>query len=570
MATIAARLEQEYPATNKDRSVTVTRMRDDIVGDVRPTLFLLWGAVSVVLLIACANTATLLLGKAMVRTREIAVRVALGASRRRIVRQLMTESLLLACMAGLAGLLVAVWASKVLIALAPADLPRLAETAIDTQVLVFTLVISLATSMLFGVLPALHASKADLNSALKQAATRSVTGGGVVRLRGVLVVMEMAFAVALLAGAGLLTKSLAALQNVELGFRPENVLVMRATSPAATAEEANRFFSGVLARTSTLPGVIAAGATMVPPGHAGPSSSGGVIIDHLPEKPDWKSGTASVLSVVAPGTFRALGIPVKNGRDFSDTDTADKPFVAIVNQALVRRAFRGENPIGRTVFCPFDSVKGMTIVGVVGDVRQRGPEHDPVPECYMTYRQHQYNESALSIVVRTAGDPNALTQSLRRVAGETSPDVPVTFTTMETIVSENEAAPRFRTLLFGIFAGLAVCLSMAGVYGVTSYAAGQRSPEIGLRMALGASGGSVLRLILGQALRLAGVGLVLGLSIAVAGTRLLRTMLFEVHPNDPAVYLAVTGLLGAVALVACYIPARRATRVDPAIALRCE
>jgi predicted permease len=277
-----------------------------------------------------------------------------------------------------------------------------------------------------------------------------------------------------------------------------------------------------------------------------------------------------VLSVVAPGTFRALGIPVKSGRDFSDTDTLDKPFVAIVNQALVRRAFPGTNPIGRTVFCPFDSLKGMTVVGVVGDVRQRGPEHDPTAECYMTYRQHQYNQSALSIVVRTSGDPNALTQTLRRVARETSPEVPVTFTTMESIVSENEAAPRFRTLLFGIFAGLAVCLAMAGVYGVTAYAAGQRSTEIGLRMALGASGGSVLRLILGQGLRLAGVGLVLGLAIAVAGTRLLRTVLFEVQPNDLAVYLVVTGLLGVVALVASYVPARRATRVDPAIALRCE
>jgi len=242
----------------------------------------------------------------------------------------------------------------------------------------------------------------------------------------------------------------------------------------------------------------------------------------------------------------------------------------VINEALVRKSFGGENPIGRTIFCPFDSSKGMTIIGVAGDVRQRGPAPEPMPECYMPYGQHGYNGGTLSLVVRTAGDPMALAETMRRVARQTSPDAPVKFTTMEATISENVAVPRFRTLLFGLFAGLAVCLAMAGVYGVMAYAVSQRSSEIGLRMALGASTGSVLRLILRQGLALAAAGLALGLAAAVAGTRLLTTMLFRVQPNDPWVYLAVTVLLALVTLGASYIPASRAARIDPLGALRQE
>jgi len=277
-----------------------------------------------------------------------------------------------------------------------------------------------------------------------------------------------------------------------------------------------------------------------------------------------------VLSIVAPGTFAALGIPLKNGRDFSESDTIDRPFVAVVNEAVVRKSFPGQNPIGRTNCCPFDSFKGMTIIGVVGDVRQRGPEREPMPECYMTYGQHAFNGATLSVVVRTAGDSGALAETLRRLARERSPDVPMKFTTMEAMLSGNVAAPRFRTLLFAIFAGLAVCLAMAGVYGVMAYAVGQRSNEIGVRIALGAGTGSVLRLIIGQGLALVGLGLALGLAGATASTRLLRTMLFQVRPNDPEVYLAVAVLLGVVALFASYVPARRASKIDPLTALRQE
>jgi putative ABC transport system permease protein len=570
IASIARRLEQQYPQSNKGRSVVVTRIRDEMTGDIRVTLYLLLGAVSVVLLIACANTATLLLGKATARAREVAVRAALGASRRRIVRQMITESLLLAFLAGAAGLLLAYVGSKALVTLAPSSLPRLAESGIDTGVLAFSFGISIITSLLFGLVPALYASKANLNDSLKQGGTRAVIGGGMVRMRGGLVVAEIALAVVLLSGAGLLMRSFAALQTVAMGFRPENVLVMKATMPRPNPEEGarrNQFFRDVLSQAAILPGVLAAGATMMPPGNV--ESSGSHFVDHMPAQLTMREAD-TVLSVVAPHTFAALGIPLKSGRDFNDGDTLDKPFVAVINEALVRKSFGGENPIGRTIFCPFDSSKGMTIIGVAGDVRQRGPAPEPMPECYMPYGQHGYNGGTLSLVVRTAGDPMALAETMRRVARQTSPDAPVKFTTMEATISENVAVPRFRTLLFGLFAGLAVCLAMAGVYGVMAYAVSQRSSEIGLRMALGASTGSVLRLILRQGLALAAAGLALGLAAAVAGTRLLTTMLFRVQPNDPWVYLAVTVLLALVTLGASYIPASRAARIDPLGALRQE
>ena len=571
MVVIARRLEQQYPESNKGRSIVVTRIQDEMVGHVRLTLYLLLGAVSVVLLIACANTATLLLGKATARTREVAVRTALGASRQRIVRQLVTESLLLALVAGASGLLLAWWGSKALVALAPANLPRLAETGIDAWVLTFTLGVSIITSLLFGLVPALYASKVDLNGALKQGATRLGSGGEMVRMRGMLVVVEIALAVVLLSGAGLLIKSFVALHKVALGFRPENVLVMRATVPAPTSVgivRARQFFKDVLSQVTRLPGVLAAGATMAPPGYV--DSTGAYLIDQLPAKPDWTRAPSVVLSIVTPGTFAALGIPLQNGRDFSDSDTLNRPFVAVVNEALVRKSFPSQNPLGRTIFCPFDSFQGMTIVGVVGDVRQRGPEREPMPECYMPYGQHSFNGATLSVVVRTLGDPNALAETLRRVARERAPDVPMKFTTMEAILADNVAVPRFRTLLFAGFAVLAVCLAMAGVYGVMAYAVGQRSNEIGLRIALGASTSCVLRLVLGQGLRITGLGLVLGLVGSFAGTRLLTTMLFEVKPNDPVVYLGVVGLLGFVSLVAMYVPANRAAKIHPLAALRHE
>lgn len=570
MTAIGTRLEQQYPESDKDQSVAVTRMRDEMVRDVRVTLYLLLGAVAVVLLIACANISTLLLAKASARTREMAIRAAIGASRARIIRQLISESLLLAVVSGAAGIVLAFWGSEALVALAPGNVPRLAETGIDGWVLVFTLAICIASSLLFGLAPAIHASRVDLNDALKQGAARAVMGGAAGRTRNVLVVAEVALAVMLLAGAGLLLKSFIALHNVELGFHPEHVLVMEANVPASglqSARRATRFYKDILPQIAALPGVLKAGATYAIPGTVG--SWGNYWIDHLPASMD-PHGPDAVFSTIAPGTFSTLGIPLHRGRDVNDSDTYDAPFTAVINEALARQAFPGQDPIGRSILCGFDSDKPMKIVGVVGDIRQYGPAKKPSPEIYMPYEQHPQPSTDLNIVVRTAIEPDALTQTLRRKVHERSPDVPLKFTTLEAALSDNIAAPRFRTLLLGIFAGLAVCLAMAGVYGVMAYVVGQRSNEIGLRMALGASSGDVLRLMLRQGMTLAGIGLVLGLAGAIAASRLLSSLLFEVKPGDPLTYVGVAVLLGLVALAATYLPARRAARVDPLVALRIE
>ena len=568
LTTIATRLGQAYPDSNKGRGVAAGWLQDRLVGSVRVTLYLLWGVVGIVLLIACANTATLLLGRAAARRREIAVRTAVGASRLRIVQQLIAESLVLALVAGALGMMLAFWGAEALVALAPFDVVRSAGIGIDGGVLAFTLVVSLATSVLFGLVPALHASKVDLTEAVKQG--RSVTGGRTIRTRGLLVVSEIALAVVLMTAAGLLTKSLIALYNVDLGFRADNVLVMKATGVRSIREN-NAYFTDVIARIGLLPEVVAVGATSIPPGELSNSGSGAYFIDRRPETRDRATEAQALYTVVTSGAFAALGIPLKSGRDFDDGDIVDRPLVAIVNESLVRRSFAGENPIGRTILCSFDRPNdGMTIVGVVGDVRQRNPAIEPLPECYMPYRQHTYNNATLYVVSRTTGDPAALAGTVRRVAMETSPNVPVSFTTMDAIVSERVASPRFRTLLFGLFAVLAVCLAMAGVYGVMAFAVEQRSKEIGLRMALGATRRSVLQLVLGQGLVLASIGLAIGLAGAVAATRLLTTVLFEVQPIDTQVFLGVVVALGLVTLLAGYVPGRRATDVDPVEVLKAD
>ena len=572
LVSIASRLEQNYPASNKGKSADVLPMRDSMVKDVRLTLYLMLGAVALVLLIACANVANLLLAKATSRTREIAIRAAVGASRMQIVRQLAMESAILAAVSGAAGLLLAIWGANALVALAPQNVPRLEETAIDGWVLGFTLLVSLAASLLFGLAPALQASRVDLNDALKLGGGRSTTGGAAGRMRGALVTAEIALSVVLLTGAGLLVKSFVALHNVALGFRPENVLVMETSVPAFNiemAKRAGRFYRDLFAEAATLPGVSAVGGTRLPPGKV--VSNGGYWIDFLPNL-DTLSVTSpqAVFSIVTPGAFQALGIPLKAGRDFNARDTYDHPFTAIINESLAKQAFHGDNAIGHSIYCGFDSLQPMQIVGIVGDVRQYGPASDPKPEIYMPNEQHPGGGTNMKVVVRTAGDPTALADTLRRKARELNSDVPVRFTTMEASLAENVAAPRFRTLLLGIFAGIAVCLAMAGVYGVMAYVVGQRSSEIGLRVALGASPGDVMRMVMKQGLRLAAAGLVIGLAAAVAASSALTKVLFQVKPTDPWTYGVVGGLLGLVAAAACYFPARRATKVDPLVALRQE
>lgn len=566
---ITARLQQLFPKSNAGRGIAVTGLRDDMARDVRLTLYLLLGAVGVVLLIACANMATLLLAKATGRAREIAIRAAIGATRARIIRQMITESLVLSMVAGGVGLLFAWWGSGVLVSLAPAGIPRLGETSIDGGVLAFTLGVSILASLFFGLAPALQASGVDLNDALKRGG-RAGAGGAAGRLRSALVVAEIAMCVVLLAGAGLLLRSFAALHNVALGFRPERVLVMKTTA-SGDVVQTNQIFKDVIADAASMPGVIAAGATMAPPGHVETTSA--YWLDHLPNPIDM-SGSPVVISIVAPGTFGALGIPLRQGRDFDERDARGTQPVAIVNEALVRASFHGseqaKDPIGRTIFCPSDSMDGMKIVGVVGDVRQYGPAHEPSPECYMPYTQHRFNGTRLSVVMRTTGDPRTLIEAMRSKVRERSAEVPVDFTTMEASLAENIAPYSFRTVLLGTFAALAVILAMAGVYGVMAYAVSQRSGEMGMRMALGASPGDLLRLVMRQGLLLAMAGLAIGLAGAFAATRLLRSMLFEVKSTDPWTYAASALLLGVVTLGACFVPALRASRVDPLVALRQE
>jgi putative ABC transport system permease protein len=578
MSAIGARLEKQYPDSNEGKSVAVTPMRDDMVRGVRLTLYLLLGAVATVLLIACANMANVLLAKASARAREMAIRAAVGARRSRIIRQLITESLVLSLVAGVAALVVADWAAHALVALAPAGVPRIGETAVDGQVLAFTLLVSLVTSLLFGLAPAVQLSRVELYDALKPGAGRGIGGAGSRTMRSILVVAQVSLSVVLLAGAGLLIRSFVALHNVQLGFRPENLLIMDSNVPASgnyppspeelkSLEHATRVYKDLLSQVRALPGVISAGGVRVPPGDV--RSTGGYWIDHLPQQLN-VSAPQAVLSVVTPGAFATLGMPVLRGRDFHDGDTYDAPFTAVINQSLARDAFAGQDPIGREIFCGLDSLKGMRIVGVVGDIRQHGPGQEPSPEIYMPYEQHPLVSTGMNLLVRTAAPPGTLEDVLQGTMRTLAPDAPVRFSTMELELSENVAAPRFRTFLVGIFAGLAFCLAMVGVYGVVSYTVSQSTNEIGVRMALGASRGNVLRLVLAQALTLSGTGLIVGLLAALGLTRSMSSMLFMVKPTDPATLFAVALLLMVVAVAAGYIPARRATKVDPMIAMRYE
>lgn len=566
--TIAARLAQQYPDSNHGRGVSVARLQDQLVGDVRLMLYLMWGAVGLVLLIACANTATLLLAKATARTREIAVRTALGASRRRIIRQLVTESLLLAIVAAAAGIALAHWGLQALVALTPADVVKLTDTHIDGGVLAFTLAVSALAGVLFGLVPAVHASRIDLAEAFKNGA-RATSSGRAIRTRAVLVVAEIALAVVLLTGAGLLVKSFVALQHVELGFEPANVLVMKATG-VRSPEENNAFFIRLLPRAAALPRVLAVGATSVPPGDLTLSGDGAYYIDRVPEERDRDREPHALFTIVAPGTFAALGIPITRGRDFNDGDTDSRTLVAIVNEALVRTSLGGQDPIGKTIFCSWDKKDGMTIVGVVGDARERNPGLEPMPDCYMPYRQHGYNSNTLNVVARIDGDPMTLARPLRQAAAEIAPEVPVAFTTLQATVARRMEGPRFRALLFAVLAGIAACLAMAGVYGIVAEAVEQRAREICLRTALGANRTAVLKMMVGQGVMLATAGAALGLAGALGATRFLETMLFEVKPLDPAVYLAVVLLLGIVTVVASYLPARRATLLNPVELLKQE
>ena len=573
MSAIASRLADQYPLSNAGKSVLVMPLKDLLVRDTRATLYVLLAAVSFVLLIACANVANLLLARSTARSREMVVRAAVGAGRGRLVRQLLTEGLVLALVSAAIGAALARGGVIALLALAPTDLPRLDEIQVDTTALGFALLISLLASVIFGLAPALHISRVRLAEGLRQGGKGSALGARSGLARNAFVVAEIALAVVLVVAAGLLGRSLVALAQVDMGFSPERVLVLRTSFPVNRDEDAPRavaFYRDALRDVRAVPGVDAASGVLSIPTSV--RSNGSYWLEGGPG-PDQTGVNApeAVLNVVTPDYFRTMRIPVKRGRDFAENDRADAPFVAIVSEALVRESFGGRDPIGHRIQCGLDSLAFMTIVGVVGDVRTYGPARPPQPEIYMPFEQHPLPSTVLTIMARTAApDPLALTETIRRVIHARNPEVPMKASTMERTLLDASAAPRFRTFLLVVFAAVALLLAVAGVYGVMAYTVSQRVPEIGVRVALGASPADIMRMIVGQGARLAAVGLGVGLVLALAASRLLQGLLFGVTARDPLILAAVTALVTSAALAACYIPGRRALRVEPTVALRAE
>jgi putative ABC transport system permease protein len=572
MTAIGARLAKQYPE-NSTKSVSVLPMQEQMVRGVRPTLYVFLAAVVVVLLIACANVANLLLAKGSSRRREIAVRAAVGASSARIVRQLMIESIVLALAGGAVGFLLATWGAAALVALAPASIPRINDVHMDVWVLAFTVGASLIASLIFGLLPALRASKTDLNEALKEGGTRTVIGGSSGSMRSALVISEIALSCALLVSAGLLIKSFLLLTNTDPGYRTERLLAMDTVASAldrAGAVEAMRFYERLLNDAARLPGVEMVSATRDLPSAS--SSNGTYFLEGrpAPKAGDFVSQQAGFM-LVAPRYFETLGIPLRHGRDFTERDRDDpNALTCIINDAVVRESFRGEDPLGKRMQLGLDRREFMTIVGVVGDMRQDGLDQPPSPQVYMPYVQHPGPATSLKVLVRTAQDSTALAGSLRELAHSLNPEVPVSFTTLRDAVSASIAPTRFRTLLLGLFAGLAVALALVGLYGVTSYLVTQRLGEIGVRVALGARPGDIVRLIMRHGAMLTAAGLVIGIAGALAAGKLLAGFLYGVKAADPVTFAVVAAVLAGVALLASYIPARRAARVDPLTALRHE
>ncbi len=573
MTGIAARLSAEYPRSNQDKGVRLTPLQDAIVGETRQTLFVLLGAVAFVLLIACANVANLLLARASARGREIVVRAAVGAGRARLVRQLLTESVVLAVVAGIAGALIARVGVAALVALAPPDLPRLDEVTVDASALAFALGISLAASLVFGLAPAWHVSRVDLADGLRQGGKGSALGMRGGWARKAFVVAEIGLAVALVMGAGLLARSLVELARVDMGFASERLAVLRTTVPVAGPDEfprATAVYRGLLDEIRGLPEVASTGAVTALP--SAPQSNGSYWIEGAPgPEAQTLNAPQALFTVVTPGYFETLGVGVVLGRDVADGDRLDAPFVAVVNEQLVTDAFPGVDPIGRTLRAGLDSLTPMTIVGVVKNVRTRGPGRPVQAEIYFPFEQHPGPATTLNLVVRArAGDPLAAGAAAARVIRSRHAEVPVRLEAMTTTLAASTATPRFRTALLVVFAGVALVLAVAGVYGVMAYTVSQRVPEIGLRVALGATPRDVLGLVLRDGVVLVAAGLILGTALTLAGSRLLSGLLFSVSARDPLVLAGVALLVGLAALGACLVPGRRALKVDPLLALRAE
>jgi putative ABC transport system permease protein len=583
--TIRRQFASDYPPAAA-WSWRVIPLHDDLVGNVRPALLMLFGAVGFVLLIACANVASLLLARSSVRQREIGIRRALGAGRGRLARQLLTESLLLAIVGGLAGLLVAVWGVDALVRIVPADLPRLHAVGVNGAVLAFSAILSVVAGVVFGLAPAIQGSHADLNQVMRESSRSATASGRIARLRGALVVAEFGLALVLLVGAALLVQSFWRLQQVDLGFRPSSVLTLRLWLPQPNDPQSGPYFKHdarvafyrrVVDRLSALPGVQAVGGVSVLP----LSGSRGRISFSIEGRATEASDTpVADSSLATPGYFRALGIDLLQGRVFDDHDDTTAPLAAVVSESFARRFFPGVDPIGKR-FAPGGRVQTgggpaqppapnwITIVGVVRDVKGNSLEVEPAPTVYRSV--WQVSNLSLMLALRASGDPAVLAEQARREIRAVDPNEPIFgVRPMDMIVASALAQRRFTMVLLALFAATALLLSGIGIYGVMAYFVTQRTHELGVRMALGASSVDVLRLVLGQGVRLAAAGVAVGVAGAFALTRAIGGLLYGVDARDPLTVVALSAVLTAVALVACYVPARRAIRVDPIAALRYE
>ncbi|HEV2854529.1 MAG TPA: ABC transporter permease [Thermoanaerobaculia bacterium] len=569
MDTIAARLEKQYVDFNTGWGATVVPLREQLAGEIKPALLVLLGAVGFVLLIACVNVANLLLARATGRHKEIAIRSAIGAGRRRIVRQLLTESLLLALLGGALGLLLSRWCVQALVALSPANLIGVDQVGVNGRILVFTLGVSILTGMIFGLAPALEASRINLNDTLKESSRGTAGSSRGRRLRDALIVAEVGLALVLLVGAGLMIRSFLRLQGVDPGFDAANLLTLRVSLPAAKYGEDRQvvaFYREAVARMRTLPGVTSVSVVSALP-FADLGAATDFTIQGRPEPAPGQEPSTDV-RVADEAYFRTMKIPVLAGRTFTEQEAIEDRKVVVVNEALARTYFPGENPIGKTIFVHMkDDPYPTEIIGVVGDARYKALDGELRPMVYWTPPQLAY--SSMTFVLRTSVEPESMGDDARREILAIDKDQPVSdVRTMESWLADSVARTRFGTLLLGGFAGLALLLAAIGIYGVMSHSVAQRQSEIGVRMALGARAWDVLLLVIRQGLALVLVGVALGLIGALALTRVLSSLLYGVSATDPLTFAAIALLLMAVSWIACYIPARRAARVDPLIAMR--
>ena len=575
LLSIANRLAATFPDTNKNKTFRVEPLQSQLAAPVRTTLLVLMAAVGLVLLIACANVANLMLARASARVRELAVRAALGAGRRRLVMQLLSESLVIASAAGLLGIGLGAWGTKALLILGGRFVPPplLADIRFDWRVLAFASLVSFLTSMLFGVAPAWKAARVDLQTAMRQAETRGAVGGGPSRLRSALVVAQVALSLMLAIGAALLFRTLLALHSAPLGFRTDGILVTYASAPAHTLDEAlqdGRSFDDLFARLRKLPAVISAGGAMGLPAGTYNSDGSFAIEGKQSFTEDARKLPYAGFRLASPAYFTTMGIPLLRGRDFNDADLNDQPFVAIVSESLASQNFPNEDPIGHRIMCGLDSPKWMTIVGVVGDVRQSSPAAQPGPEIYMPLRQHPFPSTDVEVVLRTSRDPQMLIPAVQKTIVGVNSQIAMKFTTMGDLVRDSIGDQRFRAVLASSFAVLALLLALSGMYAVMSYLTTQRTAEFGLRSALGAQPGNIVGLVLRAAVGVAAIGVAAGLLLSILTARLLESMLFGVKSMDAATYASVIAIVLPTIVLAAAIPAWRASRVDPMVALRHE